>query len=297
MEFRQLATFCNVVDAGGIGAAAKALGFAQSTVTAQIQGLEASIGSPLFVRDGKRLALTPAGRTVYDRARDVLRGVDELRGALDDIGAGAAGEVRLGAIESAASSRVPSALATFLRDRPRVRVHFETGGTSHLCRRVAAGELDFAISAMPPGGLGIASISFERLYVERLGLLVHASDPLAERATVRLRDLPRQRILLTDAACSYNACIRDACARAGIDLDVALESANIATLKRAVQLEMGSAVVPLAELKPAPSRTRALAIEGTSLRVMIGLVRKRTATLSPAAEALAASLVGTLGSG
>jgi DNA-binding transcriptional LysR family regulator len=294
MELRQLSTFCNVVDSGGIGAAAKALGFAQSTVTAQIQGLEASIGSDLFVRDGKRLALTPAGRTVYERARDVLRGVDELRDALGDIDAGAAGEVRLGAIESAASSRVPDALAAFLRDRPRVRVHLETGGTAHLCRRVAAGELDFAVSAMPPGGLGIASIAFERLYVERLGLLVHANDPLAERATVRLRDLARHRILLTDAACSYNACIREACARAEIDLDVALESANIATLKRAVQLEMGSAVVPLAELKPAPARTRAIAIEGASLRVMVGLVRRRSVRLSPAAETLAASLVSSL---
>jgi len=286
MELRQLATLCSVVENGSVTAAARALGYAQSTVTAQLQGLEAAAGASLFAREGKRLNLTAAGREVYDRARVVVREVDDIRGALADLADGVSGDVGLGAIESAADTRVPGALAAFLKERPRVRVRFETGGTTVLARRVAAGELDLAVCAMPPADAGLR---FEPLYVERLALLVGEASPLFERASVRLRDIAPERILLTQATCSYNATIRDAAARQGIELDVALESANVATLKRAVQLGMGNAVLPLGEVEAAPPGTRVVRIEDGRLRLAIGLVRAKSAR-SMAAQALARAL-------
>jgi DNA-binding transcriptional LysR family regulator len=290
MELRQLATLCSVVESGSVTAAARALGYAQSTVTAQLQSLEASAGASLFAREGKRLSLTVAGREVYERARVVVREVEDIRGALADLAGGISGDVGLGAIESAADTRVPGALAAFLRDRPRVRVRFETGGTSVLARRVAAGELDLAVCALPDAGLGLG---FEPLYVERLALLAGRHSALFERASVRLRELGEERILLTQATCSYNATIRDAAARAGIELDVALESANVATLKRAVQLGMGVAVLPLAEIEAIPSGTRVVRIEDGRLRIAIGLVRAKTPS-SSAVKALANALAGAL---
>jgi len=290
MELRQLATLCSVVESGSVTAAARALGYAQSTVTAQLQSLEAAAGASLFAREGKRLNLTAAGRAVYDRARVVVREVDDIRGALADLADGVSGDVGLGAIESAADTRVPGALAMFLKERPRVRVRFETGGTTVLARRVAAGELDLAVCAMPPPDTGLG---FEPLYVERLALLVGETSPLFGRASVRLRDIAPERILLTQATCSYNATIRDAAARQGIELDVALESANVATLKRAVQLGMGNAVLPLAEIESAPAGTRVVRIEDGRLRLAIGLVRAKSAR-STAAQALARALAAAL---
>jgi DNA-binding transcriptional LysR family regulator len=290
MELRQLATFCSVVESGSLTAASRALGYAQSTVTAQVQGLEASVGAPLLRREGKRVTLTDAGREVYDRARLVIRDVDDIRGALAELKDGLAGEVALGAIESAADTRVPNALAGFLRDRPRVRVRFETGGTTVLARRVAAGELDLAISAMPPSEFGLG---FEPLYVERLALLAHEESALGRRRAVRMKDVASERILLTEATCSYNASLRAAAARAGVELDIALESANVATLKRAVQLGMGAAILPLGELETAPSKTRIVRIEDGQLRLAIGLVRAKTPA-STAAKALAFVLAGAL---
>jgi DNA-binding transcriptional LysR family regulator len=290
MELRQLSTFCTVVESGSLTAASRLLGYAQSTVTAQLQGLEASIGTPLLAREGKRLQLTVAGREVYDRARVVMRDVDEMRGALADLENGTSGEVGLGAIDSAADTRVPNALAVFLKGRPGVRVRFETGGTAALCKRVATGELDLAVSAMPPQEL---ALDFERLYVERLALLVHQNSDLAERRSVRMKDVARERILLTQNTCSYNASIRSAAAHAGVELDIALESANIATLKRAVQLGMGAAVLPAGELSAVPAKTRVLRIEDGNLRLAIGLVRSKTPA-SSAVKALGFALATAL---
>ena len=273
MELRQLSTFCTVVESGSLTAASRVLGYAQSTVTAQLQGLEASVGTALLARDGKRVKLTAAGREVYDRARVVMRDVDDIRGALAELRDGVSGEVGLGAIESAADTRVPNALAGFLKERPRVKVRFETGGTSVLARRVAAGELDLAISAMPPAEFGLG---FEPLYVERLALLVHEDSALGERRAVHMKDVASERILLTEGTCSYNATLRAAAARAGVAIDIALESANVATLKRAVQLGMGAAVLPVGELETVPPKTRIVRIEDGQLRLAIGLVRAKT---------------------
>jgi DNA-binding transcriptional LysR family regulator len=70
--------------------------------------------------------------------------------------------------------------------------------------------------------------------------------------------------------------LRAAAARAGVAIDIALESANVATLKRAVQLGMGAAVLPVGELETVPPKTRIVRIEDGQLRLAIGLVRAKT---------------------
>ena len=290
MEIRQLTTFCAVVESGSVTGASQRLGYAQSTVTAQVQALEASIGLPLFARSGKRLALTPMGHEAYDRARVVIRGVDDMRGALTDVREGVAGDVRLGAIESAASSRLPGPLATFLKERPRVHVRFEVGGTSSLATRLVQGDLDLVVSAMPATSEGLI---FEPLYVDRLVLLVNRTSHLGARRSVSMRELASERILLTSATCSHNAVLRDAASRAGIVLDVALESANVPTIVRAVQMGMGAAVLPLSQLEAIPTKTAVVRIDGGHLRISIGLVRARRPE-SQATRALATALTANV---
>ena len=290
MEFRQLSTFCAVVESGSVTSASRRLGYAQSTVTAQVQALEASIGMPLFVRSGKRLALTDTGREAYGRARVVMRGVDDMRDAIAGMREGVAGDVRLGAIESAASARLPGPLAHFLKERPRVHVRLEIGGTATLAERLAAGDLDLVVSAMPSAE---DKFAFEPLYVDRLVLLINRDSHLGARRSAAMRDLVGERILLTSATCSHNAVLRDAALRAGVALDVVLESANVPTIVRAVQMGMGTAVLPLSQLETVPAKTTVVKIDDGRLRLAIGLVRSGRPE-SKATHALAAALAKTL---
>ena len=68
MELRNLRTFQAVVDRGSYQRAAEYLGYAQSTVTAQIQQLEEEMGVPLFERVGRRMTLTEAGWRALPRS-------------------------------------------------------------------------------------------------------------------------------------------------------------------------------------------------------------------------------------
>lgn len=67
MELKHLRTFQAVVDQGSFQRAAECLGYTQSTVTVQIQQLEASIGVPLFQKAGRRMVLTETGKAILPR--------------------------------------------------------------------------------------------------------------------------------------------------------------------------------------------------------------------------------------
>src|SRR6266508_3465262 len=142
MELRHLTTFLTVVEVGSFLRAAAALDCAQSTVTLHIQQLEASLGVELFARDGRRVRLTEAGGELRDQARQILDQVAATRQTMVDLEEGAAGQVRLGAIEPTASLRLPPIILPFCRERPKVRLTLEVGGTRATSERVASGHLD-----------------------------------------------------------------------------------------------------------------------------------------------------------
>ena len=84
MDFADLRIFNTVVRAGGITRAAEKLHRVQSNVTTRIRQLEQDLGVPLFIREGKRLHLTPAGHLLIDYADRLLALAEDARNAVQD---------------------------------------------------------------------------------------------------------------------------------------------------------------------------------------------------------------------
>ena len=166
MELRELETFRAVVDAGGVGRAADRLNRAQSSVTARIRQLEASLGVPLFDREGRGLRLTAAGDALLGYTDRMLSLAAEARAAVRSDAF--SGRLRLGAMESTAASRLPHPLASFHRSHPGVSVELQTAPSRELVARLQARTLDAAIV-----GDEVDDEQFVRvpLYVEELVLV------------------------------------------------------------------------------------------------------------------------------
>ena len=166
MELRELETFRAVVDAGGVGRAADRLNRAQSSVTARIRQLEASLGVPLFDREGRGLRLTAAGDALLGYTDRMLSLAAEARAAVRSDAF--SGRLRLGAMESTAASRLPHPLASFHRSHPDVSVELQTAPSRELVARLQARTLDAAIV-----GDEVDDEQFVRvpLYVEELVLV------------------------------------------------------------------------------------------------------------------------------
>ena len=292
MDLRQLQTFQSVVEHGSFLRAAEALRYAQSTITLHIQQLEADLGVPLFARQGKKTQLTEAGRLLCAEAGQILGRVDALRRTMRELADGEAGYVRLGAIEPAASLRLPELLVLFCAERPRVRLTLEVGGTRAIGQAVAAGDLDLGIVSPPPASLGLV---FEPLFVERMALLAPEAHPLARAEAIGAHDLRGHRLLLTEQICAYRQLVEQTLVAQGADPYSGIEIGSMIALKCAVQQGLGIGIVPAIIACPAPQGTVLREIERLDLGLPVGLVRRADDTLSPATEALLALLRRRLG--
>ena len=134
MDLGDLQIFRSVVQAGGVTRAAEKLNRVQSNVTTRVRQLEADLGVQLFIREGKRLHLSPEGKLLLDYAERLLDLAQEAREAVQD--AKPRGLLRLGSMESTASVRLPVPMNEYLSRYPEVSLELRTGGPRELATLV-----------------------------------------------------------------------------------------------------------------------------------------------------------------
>lgn len=147
MELSDLKIFVAVVREGGITRAAEKLHRVQSNVTTRVRQLEDKLNTKLFERRGKRLVLTPAGRTLLDYADRLLALANETEAAVQ--GGKPRGVFRLGSMESTAAVRLPAPLSIYAQKFPDVVLELRTGNPTQLANALLAGEIDAALVAEP----------------------------------------------------------------------------------------------------------------------------------------------------
>lgn len=177
MDLLNLDIFRTVAEERSVTRAAERLGRVQSNVTTRVQQLEEQLGSPLFLREGRRMVLTPAGHTLLGYADRLLTLAEEARQALkpDE----ASGRLRVGAMESTSITRLPVPLARVHADWPDLQLDLRTAPSRQLVEDVLEHRLDVALVAWPPPGLDVddATMSYTPMYTESLLIALPATHP------------------------------------------------------------------------------------------------------------------------
>lgn len=148
MELVSLKTFKAVVEFGGVQAASKHLHTVQSNITARIKRLEEELDTPLFYRKGRKLELTPAGHTLLDYAEKLLQLEHQAGIAVSQVGE-AAGEIRIGSMESFAAVRLPGVLQSLKKALPKLKPRVQSSTSSQLVQDVLEYRLDCAFVGGP----------------------------------------------------------------------------------------------------------------------------------------------------
>src|SRR2546430_2925458 len=170
----QLRSFVAVAETEHISRAAASLYLTQAAVTQQVRHFERAVGLQLLERDGRRIRLTDAGRSLADACRAALRAVE----VLDDTAQAAkelqAGSLHVGASPTCATYYLPPHLAEFTRRHPGVKLSVVVEPSAELNRRVVAGALDFAL---PQGAPHPAPVALE-LTRDAHRVVAHRDHPL-----------------------------------------------------------------------------------------------------------------------
>ena len=245
MELSDLNVFRTVVTAGGITRAAAQLHRVQSNVTTRVRQLEEDLGVELFIRQGKKLSLSPAGRILLDYADRLLALATEAREALQD--PTPRGAFRLGSMESTASVRLPGVLSKFHCKYSSVALELRTGSTRELATSVMVGELDAALVAEPvPDG------PFDKLpmFREQLVIIAAANHPPITNAA----DIRTKAILAFEPGCVYRQRLEDWFDDHELLPDRLVELGSYHAMMGCAAAGMGVAMIPLSVLDSFPHR-------------------------------------------
>ena len=235
MDLADLEIFRCVVQAGGITRAAEKLNRVQSNVTTRVHQLEADLGVQLFIREGKKLHLSPEGKLLLDYADRLLDLAQEAREAVHD--AKPRGLLRLGAMESTASIRLPVPMNEYLGRYPDVTLELRTGNTKMLASAVLTGELDAAVLAGP-----VPEAPFEAvpIYNEELVIVAAANHPPIKSP----RDARPQAVLAFEAGCCYRQRLEDWFAHHGEMPDRIVEITSYHAMLGCAVAGMGISLLP-----------------------------------------------------
>ncbi|EFM12278.1 transcriptional regulator, LysR family [Paenibacillus curdlanolyticus YK9] len=242
MDIRALKTFEACVRFGHFLKAAEELQYAPSTVTLQIQRLEADLGVSLFIRDGKRVIVTEAGRWLHHEAAALLKSIGAMRQTVSDIAAGDKGSVRFAAIEPIASQQLSAVIADFCKARPKVALTMEVSGSRSIAERVRAGDLEFGVCSAPPAKHMLA---FEPLIEERLGVMLNRNHPLADRDSITASDLEGLTVLVKEPTCIYRELWEATIDPTGGILFSSMEVGSFHVIQQMVKAECGIGIVPI----------------------------------------------------
>jgi len=225
MDIRQLKYFVAIVECGSLSKAAEKLSVAQPSLSQQVAGLEAELKAKLLLRSHQGVQPTEAGRTLYLRARDVIRQMAQIPLAVRVNGM-ESGQVAIGLPTSVA---VVFALPMFeyvRRHYPGIRLQIVEGMSGYLAELMANGRLDMAIlfRETETRGVSVRPLFDENLFV--FGRI----DGIGPAQDVPMRHLANVPMVLPSAANGLRVLIERAFAREGIDPDIVADIDSLPTM-------------------------------------------------------------------
>ena len=195
MELRTLRYFVTVAEELNITKAAELLRISQPPLSSQIKNLEEELETQLFVRGKRNLALTDAGKLLYQRAKDILSLSEKASAEILSMNRGMTGTVAIGLVEGMAPDIASEWFSGFLGEHPGVRFRILDGNSDDLIEKMRGGLIDMAVITAPYDQLLLNSFQVGQ---EKMVALMNRSHPLAsaEKEILDVSDLVDEPLIV-----------------------------------------------------------------------------------------------------
>ncbi|MDR7144982.1 LysR family transcriptional regulator [Rhizobium sp. BE258] len=221
MNIRDLEALVAVIETGSVGSAAIRLNLTQPALTRRIQLLEETLGAALLDRASKPHKATSDGLRVYDYARQILRGVRDLRVDLTGPPGDVQGEFTIGIMPHLADEAVTTPIAKVRSEFPNLKIKLTSDWSPALQSRVASGDLDLAIYCLADGETPAQGISTVDLGRSEVALVASPALRVPQQATIL--ELSRFPWVLNNDGCGFRNYIGHTFESARLPFNVAIE--------------------------------------------------------------------------
>jgi DNA-binding transcriptional LysR family regulator len=245
LSLQQIRCFCAAVELGSFTAAAEALRVSQPAVAEQIRKLERALEADLFVRAGRGVVLTEAGRAFAEHAARSLRAAEDAADSVGELTALRSGTVGLGIFGEPSAWRMDVLVAAFMRRHPDVSVQLVGRNSSAVVERIRGGELEAGVVLLP-----IDADKVDVRPIVRDEVLYVSADPERTRQPATIERLAATPLVFYDAESADNDPIRRQLAERAQALGIRLQPKVEVELKdmalRLVAAGIGDTYLPSA---------------------------------------------------
>ena len=281
MQIENFKIFADLVETKSFSKSAKLNGITQSAVSQQARAMERHFKTLLVDRSQKQFQLTREGQRVYESSKELLHSYDKLLSELQEMKKVISGTIRISTIYSIGLHELPPYIKKFLHDYPSVNVRVEYRRSNLVYEDILHNSVDFGLVAFPVKVRQIEALPFRN---DQLVLITHPQHPLAKRTEIELRELQGHKFIGFDPDIPTRKAVDHIFRENKLEIEPVMEFDNIETVKRAVEIDHGIAVVPLATVMQ-EGRQGSLAIvtfKGKEFTRPLAILHRKGRVLTPA---------------
>jgi LysR family transcriptional regulator, nitrogen assimilation regulatory protein len=246
MDLKQLRTFRAVAELGSLSKAADRLRTAQPGLSRHIKLLEHELRVELFIRNGRGMLLTSAGRMLLDRTTGLVRQIEQVRDDIQSAGGSPSGRVILGLVPTVSAVFSGRFARRVITDFPEISLRIVESYGGHLVEWLHRGEMDLAITYGPAEDLHLSVQSIGR---EDIAVVGPPGSGLGKRKQVDLKWLVKQKLILPSISHGLRALLEKAVAREKLTLNALIEADSYRAQISLMEEGLGYTLLPASAIR------------------------------------------------
>lgn len=246
MDLKHLRTFRAVAELGSLSKAADRLRTAQPGLSRHIKLLEHELHVELFIRNGRGMLLTSAGRMLLDRTTGLVRQIEQVRDDIQSAGGSPSGRVILGLVPTVSAVFSGRFARRVITDFPEIRLRIVESYGGHLVEWLHRGEMDLAITYGPAEDLHLSVQSIGR---EDIAVVGPPGSGLSKRKQVDLKWLVKQKLILPSISHGLRALLEKAVAREKLTLNALIEADSYRAQISLMEEGLGYTLLPASAIR------------------------------------------------
>ncbi len=287
MDIHRLKVFCRVIELQSFTRAADAVHLTQPTVSEHIRALEESLGEKLIDRLGREILPTPAGKILYQYAREIIHLRDRAVQALEKFKGNLSGTLNVGASTIPGTYILPGLIGTFKATYPSIQITLSIGGSGEVVEKVLDGSIEFG---MIGARWDEKRIVLEEVYSDELVLVVYPGHPWEKRGSVGLDELGGTAFISRERRSGTRMVMMQALEARGFmasRLNVVAEMGSTEAVRQAVKAKIGVAILSSYAVKEDIERDTLciVRLNGVQIQRPFFVARRKNRELSPLCSA------------
>jgi len=281
MQIESLKIFCDLAESESFTKAAQINGITQSAVSQQISALERAFKTLLIERSKRRFRLTREGEVLYEYAKQMIQTYDALQSRLQEIKDIISGTIRIATIYSIGLHELPPYVKKFLKTYPTVNIHVEYRRANQVYEDVLSNVVDLGMVAYPVRDPKLEIIPFRK---DEMVLICHPQHPFAKQKSIKIKDLAGEKFIGFEPDIPTRRATDRILRENNVDVQIVMEFDNIETVKRAVEIDMGVAIVPEGTIIQEIANQTLVAVKISDVEFYrpLAVMYKKNKVLSPA---------------